>query len=64
MYAVDVMIGAGFVYGKPRVLFETTLRVSNTFDQFAVASKERFLFRLPFGEDPQAPVHVVLGWDR
>ena len=48
----------------PRALFETPLRVSNTFDQFAVASKERFLFRLPFGDDPQVPVNVIVGWDR
>ncbi len=56
--------------GDPRraaaaqALFETTVRPSNTFDQFAVASKNRFLFRLPYGEDPQVPVHVVVGWDR
>ena len=50
--------------GTPRPLFETGLQVSGSFDQFAVGSKDRFLFRVPFGIDPGSPVHVILGWGR
>jgi Tol biopolymer transport system component len=50
--------------GVPQPLFETALQVSNSFDQLAVASRDRFLLRLPFGEDPRVPVQVVVGWDR
>lgn len=50
--------------GAPQPLFEAALQPSNVFDQFAVASRDRFLFRLPFGEDPGVPVHVIVGWDR
>jgi Tol biopolymer transport system component len=50
--------------GVPRTLFETQLQPSPSFDQFAVASEDRFLLRVPFGSDPGAPVHVVVGWDR
>ena len=50
--------------GAPRPLFETALTASNIFDQFAVASRDRFLLRLPFGDDPGVPVHVIVGWDR
>jgi len=50
--------------GVPQPLFETRLQPSNAFDQFAVASKDRFLLRLPIGDDPGSPVHVIVGWDR
>jgi serine/threonine protein kinase len=50
--------------GVPQPLFETRLQPSNAFDQFAVASLDRFLLRLPIGDDAGAPVHVIVGWDR
>jgi hypothetical protein len=50
--------------GVPQPLFEARLQPSPIFDQLAVASKDRFLLRLPFGEDPGVPVHVIVGWDR
>jgi Tol biopolymer transport system component len=50
--------------GVSRPLFETRLEPSNAFDQFAVASKDRFLLRLPIGNDAGSPVHVIVGWDR
>ena len=50
--------------GAPRPLYDTGLRASSLFDQFAVGPKDRFLFRIPFGTDPGVPVHVILGWDR
>ena len=50
--------------GVPQPLFETRLQPSDAFDQLAVASKDRFLLRLPFGDDPGSPVHVIVGWDR
>jgi Tol biopolymer transport system component len=48
----------------PRALFETDVEPSSSFDQLAVASRDRFLLRLPFGDDPGVPVHVILGGDR
>jgi Tol biopolymer transport system component len=50
--------------GVPQPLFETRLTPSNIFDQFAVAARDRFLLRLPYGDDPGVPVHVIVGWDR
>jgi eukaryotic-like serine/threonine-protein kinase len=50
--------------GVPQPLFETHLTPSNAFDQLAVAARDRFLLRLPFGENPGVPVHVIVGWDR
>ena len=50
--------------GAPRALFEASLEPSNSFDQLAVASRDRFLLRLPFGNDPGVPVHVILGWQQ
>ena len=50
--------------GVPAPLFETRLEPSNIFDQLAVASRDRFLLRLPLGDDPGVPVHVSVGWDR
>jgi dipeptidyl aminopeptidase/acylaminoacyl peptidase len=50
--------------GAPRALFEANVEPSNLFDQLAVASGDRFLLRLPFGNDPGVPVHVILGGAR
>jgi serine/threonine protein kinase len=50
--------------GVPQPLFETGVQPSRSFDQFAVASNDRFLVRLPVGDDSGAPVHVIVGWDR
>jgi hypothetical protein len=50
--------------GAPTVLFEAGFAPSDAFDQFAVASKDRFLLRVPSGSDPGVPVHVILGLDR
>jgi Tol biopolymer transport system component len=50
--------------GAPVVLFETGFPPSDSFDQLAVASKDRFLLRVPSGSDPGVPVHVILGLDR
>ena len=50
--------------GAPTALFETGFVPSNSFDQLAVASKDRFLLRVPFGSDPGVPVHVILGLER
>ena len=49
--------------GAPTALFETGFAPSNSFDQLAVASRDRFLLRVPFGSDPGVPVHVILGLD-
>jgi Tol biopolymer transport system component/tRNA A-37 threonylcarbamoyl transferase component Bud32 len=48
----------------PRALFETNVEPSSSFDQLAVASRDRFLLRLPLGSDPGVPVHVILGQER
>jgi len=50
--------------GVPQPLFDTRLQASNIFDQLAVGPQDRFLLRLPFGDDPGVPVHVIVGWDR
>jgi hypothetical protein len=50
--------------GVPAPLFETRLEPSNIFDQLAVASRDRFLLRLPLGDDPGVPVHVIVGWEQ
>ena len=50
--------------GVPQPLFETALQPSRSFDQFAVAPNDRFLLRLPYGNDPGAPIHVMVGWAR
>jgi Tol biopolymer transport system component len=50
--------------GAPRALFDTGLEPSSTFDQLAVGRKDRFLLRMPFGNDAGVPVSVILGWQR
>jgi Tol biopolymer transport system component len=62
LMAVDVKGGAVIETGQPKLLFQTSIRVAPTIDQYCVTGDgKRFLFGEPV-EEGEKPMTVVLNW--
>jgi eukaryotic-like serine/threonine-protein kinase len=65
LYAVVIDVGEAVLKpGAPRALFKSPLRgVSGNVEQYrATADGQRFLFKVPVGDEVQPPLHVILNW--
>ncbi len=65
LYAVGIEAdGAQLKSSTPRTLFKTPLRdFSANVEQYrATADGQRFLFKVPVGDDTQPPLRVIMNW--